>query len=174
MLNNISLETMSASEALDIAKQVFRESATATRDHCFAKKENSLEVRLVQLSSVARAVWSGDLRLGKRVFHGCPIGFKHLNVNGSRPVLVSPIEFESDFAEAKRPHLLAEKHAINNLSVSSDNKKAYVKKNLGETIGKPPYSGRPPLIFPLFRFVWMKPLAVKLDFPPAPTPILPL
>lgn len=85
-----------------LAIDVFREAATSTRDHCFANEEHSLQVRLVQLSSIARAVWDGDRRLGHRVFQGCSLGFQHSNVSGPRPVLVSPFASEAEFAEAKR------------------------------------------------------------------------
>jgi len=104
-LSHVCLNSIPASEALHIAEHVFREAATATRDHCFATEGQSFQVRLVQLSSIARAVWTGDKRFGFGVFQGCELGFKHLNVSGPRPVLVSPFEFEADFAEAKRSHL---------------------------------------------------------------------
>ena len=133
MLSHVCLDSMPASEALDLAKQVSREAATATRDHCFAHEEQSLQVRLVRLSSVGRAVWAGDLKLGNRVYQGSTFGFEHLNVSGPWPVLVSPSEFEIEFAEAKRAHLNSEKLAISKLVSNSDNKKAYAKRKLKES-----------------------------------------
>lgn len=66
------------------------------RDHCFNKESSSHKVVLVQLSSVACCVWSGEARLARRVIDGCIVGASHLSLVSGRPQLTHPEELEEN------------------------------------------------------------------------------
>lgn len=78
---------------------------------------------LTQLSAVARAVWTGNLRRANRISSTSFVGQADLEVVIGIPKLIDPVMFECDFAGAKSCHLNSQRDKLFANGCSSFNAK---------------------------------------------------
>jgi len=88
-------------ERSDVLKDFARDAAKHARDVMFECAPESKVATLLRLSSISRAVWSGDLKLYNILVHESQLGRDHLCLLGGIPTLRNPGAFEEAFRAAK-------------------------------------------------------------------------
>ena len=76
-------------------KTIIRESARIARDEFLAICGDQGHARGTTLSSIARAVWSKNVRLARALIPRYAIALQHLRVSGNGVCLADPLAFES-------------------------------------------------------------------------------
>jgi len=112
LLSGLDFQGCSCQEHLESLKLVFREAADKTRNYMLSSQDKSSDSVLVQLSTIARCVWSGDRRVANLAKSSMLLGPVHLAPGNGRPCLLDPIAFEQEFASAKKSHLAKERECV--------------------------------------------------------------
>jgi len=95
------LDNLPVKERSILIKEFARDAAIHARDVMFESVPNSKVSVLIRLSSISRAVWSGDMRLYNIITSASQLARHHLHLVGGIPALRDPGRFEEDFRCAK-------------------------------------------------------------------------
>ena len=126
LFHDVDFNLLPTSSAFFLAKQGMREAGLKVRDHLFDSCPKSALCVLARLSSIAKAVWTKDLKLAELLINKSELAAKHVDISSGSPVLVSQPDFELQFREAKSKHLdsLKAKDLRPDLTSREQNKKA--------------------------------------------------
>ena len=102
VLSGLDYAGYSCKAHLESLKLVFRDVAEKKRNHVFSAEPKSQESLLVQLSTIARGVWSGNQRIANLAISTTLLGPLHLSSGPGRPKLLNPVAFALEFANAER------------------------------------------------------------------------
>ena len=83
-------------------KTIIRESARIARGELLAISGDQGQARGATLSSIARAVWSNNVRPARTLISRSAIALQHLRVSGNDVCLAGPLAFESCICEDRR------------------------------------------------------------------------
>lgn len=127
-LSDIDCNHTSVNNSLTITKDRIRQAAIFVRNHYFSEENDTARVTLTIRSSIARAVWTGNMAPAKRVHTRHALGLAHVGTDGHFLSRVSPTIFEVAFISAQAAQLDKEKKVLDTIPSSSDSNKSYKKR----------------------------------------------
>ena len=116
VLSGLSFQGYSCQEHLASVKLVFREAAEKTRNHLMSAEPRCQDSVLLQLSTIAKCVWSDNRRTANLVLATSLLGPVHLAAGGGKVRLLNPVAFELEFADAKKLHLAKDRESVHQFS----------------------------------------------------------
>ena len=122
-------DSMLPFERLDAHKICIYEAAKHARDLENFSDSQGTESRRLVFESMARAIWSNDLRAAKKLISKTEVGRKNLKIENGRVLPIDFKSFEENFAWEKQEHFERERQNLNK-SISqakSINKKKQLK-----------------------------------------------
>ena len=104
-MNNHNFTQYDTTSQLHLTKILIHESNTFTRDHIRKYEAKSIHSKLTNLSSIARAIWTANGKLAKKMMDDTSEGKLFLDMTSGTPALLHPQLFETETLATKN-HIL--------------------------------------------------------------------
>jgi len=124
-LKQVDLDSLPTWERWETHKIILRDAALHARDHMLSSQEDSDFSIQGTISSIARAIWSGNVKLMRIILARSAFARKHLHIHDDEIQIFDAVEFDREVAEVRHKFLAA---AAENMEATIQHPRTRAKK----------------------------------------------
>ena len=83
-------------------KELMRQAARQVRNEILANASDDVQLKALQVASIARAVWYNDNALARTLLRRCDLARAHLDLSGHVVSLTDPVAFQTCYQDARK------------------------------------------------------------------------